>query len=128
MAKITMLVDDLDGSPGAKKVGSSLDGVLYEIDLSLTNAARIRARLAELIEAARPVRGRKTNARIAASTGARLNCTDKDRPPGCPDRLTSDEAQGVRRLGSQSGHRVERPRPDSRVCRQRLLQRKSQNW
>jgi hypothetical protein len=104
MAEITMLVDDLDGSPGAKTVRFSLDGVLYEIDLTLPNAARMRSRLAEFVKAARPVRGRKTKAPSTASKGARLNRTNKDRPPGRPDRrLTSEEAQDVRDWAASQG-------------------------
>lgn len=104
MAEITVLVDDLDGSRGAKMVRFSLDGVLYEIDLSLANAARMRSCLAEFVEAARQVRGHKTAARIMASNGTRVNRPNKDRPPGRPARrLTSDEAHAVRDWAASQG-------------------------
>jgi hypothetical protein len=104
MAEIKVLVDDLDGSRGAKTVRFSLDGVLYEIDLTLANAARMRSRLAEFVKAARPIRGHKIAARITASNGTRLNRRNKDRPPGRPDRrLTSDEAHAVRDWAAKQG-------------------------
>jgi hypothetical protein len=36
------LVDDLDGTPAAETVRFGLDGVLYDIDLSIAHAARLR--------------------------------------------------------------------------------------
>ncbi|GAA4263951.1 histone-like nucleoid-structuring protein Lsr2 [Dactylosporangium darangshiense] len=47
------LVDDLDGTPAAETVRFGVDGVLYEIDLSAANAARLREELAGFIRAGR---------------------------------------------------------------------------
>lgn len=54
MATITMTVDDLDGtSSAAELVGFGLDGETYEIDLTESNADRLRSVLAEFVGAAR---------------------------------------------------------------------------
>ncbi|WP_099025522.1 histone-like nucleoid-structuring protein Lsr2 [Mycolicibacterium palauense] len=48
------MVDDLDGEqPAEETVQFSLDGVRYEIDLSSSNADRLRSQLAEWVKAAR---------------------------------------------------------------------------
>ena len=53
----TYLVDDLDGSQGdVEKVLLALDGTNYEIDLSASNAGRLRDKLARFVAAASPVR------------------------------------------------------------------------
>jgi hypothetical protein len=52
---VTLLVDDLDGSPAAETVRFGLDGTDYEIDLSAANAARLRRALADYTSAARRV-------------------------------------------------------------------------
>ena len=41
-----MLVDDVDGGDAAETVTFALDGVTYEIDLSDTNAQKLRDDLA----------------------------------------------------------------------------------
>jgi hypothetical protein len=57
---LVQLVDDLDGtsSQDVTTVLFGLDGVSYEIDLSDTNAERLRDSLAEYVDAARRVGGR----------------------------------------------------------------------
>ena len=44
-----VLIDDLDGGSADETVRFSLDGTHYEIDLSATNAARLRNALAEFV-------------------------------------------------------------------------------
>jgi hypothetical protein len=53
MAKrvVQELVDDLDGMPAGETVRFGIDGVLYEIDLSAVNAAKLRDALAEYVAA-----------------------------------------------------------------------------
>lgn len=53
-----MLEDDIDGSEAADTVSFALDGKGYEIDLSVTNAARLRDAFAIWTGHARPVKGR----------------------------------------------------------------------
>ena len=47
---VTTLLDDLDGSEAAETVSFALDGANYEIDLSESNARRLRALLGPYIE------------------------------------------------------------------------------
>jgi hypothetical protein len=63
MAKTVSVVvtDDLDGSPGAKKVSFGVDGHSYQIDLGEKNLAEFGKSLQPFMEA-----GRKTAARKAA--------------------------------------------------------------
>jgi hypothetical protein len=57
---LVQLVDDLDGtsSQDVSTVLFGLDGVTYEIDLTDTNADRLRDSLAEYVDSARRVGGR----------------------------------------------------------------------
>lgn len=51
--KIFELIDDLTGKPADETVEFSLDGQVYEIDLSEDNAQKLRNALAKYIKAAR---------------------------------------------------------------------------
>jgi hypothetical protein len=53
-----ILVDDIDGGSADETVSFSLDGVSYEIDLSMKNAAAFRDSLAQYVGTARKVGGR----------------------------------------------------------------------
>lgn len=53
-----MLIDDVDGSNAEETISFSLDGVSYEIDLSKSNAKKLRDSLAGYIGSARRVGGR----------------------------------------------------------------------
>ncbi|MGB3440531.1 MAG: Lsr2 family protein [Actinophytocola sp.] len=72
---LVQLVDDLDGaaSEDVSTVLFGLDGVEYEIDLSAPNADSLRKALAEHIDAARRIGGRRRvgtpSARKSASSG-----------------------------------------------------------
>ncbi len=59
MAQITevRLVDDLDGGEAAESVTFSIDGKLYEIDLSEKNASALRDAFAPFVGSARRARG-----------------------------------------------------------------------
>jgi hypothetical protein len=57
----TFLVDDLDGSTeDVENVQISLDGTNFEIDLSATNATRLREKLAKYVEHGNRVTPQKT--------------------------------------------------------------------
>ena len=58
-----ILVDDIDGGPAEETLSFSLDGHSYEIDLSTTNAAKLRASLAPFVGTARRLGGRSTAGR-----------------------------------------------------------------
>lgn len=55
MAQRVMLIDDLDGSEGAKTIRYAFDGKEYEIDLSEEHAEEFREALSTYIEASREV-------------------------------------------------------------------------
>lgn len=67
---VVSLVDDLDGGKAHETVEFGLDGRSYEIDLSATNAAKLRKIVAGYSAAARRPSGR-TRARGAANTAPR---------------------------------------------------------
>ncbi|MFL6181135.1 MAG: Lsr2 family protein [Actinomycetes bacterium] len=50
-----VLIDDIDGRDADETVRFSLDGSSYEIDLSASNAARLRNAMAEFVGHARKV-------------------------------------------------------------------------
>lgn len=56
---LTALADDLDGSEAVETICFSLDGVGYEINLSLPNATELRYILAQYIECGRRTDGRR---------------------------------------------------------------------
>lgn len=66
-----LLIDDLDGGDAEETVSFGLDGVSYEIDLSVNNAQKLRDALQPFVEQARRVpaagRGRGRRARAASS-------------------------------------------------------------
>jgi hypothetical protein len=69
---LVQLVDDLDGtaSSDVSTVSFSLDGVTYEIDLSETNAERLRGSLTQYVESARRVGGRLKRGSKSAQNGS----------------------------------------------------------
>lgn len=77
---VVELVDDLDGSKAEETVEFGLDGVQYQIDLSATNAAKLREALAEFVARARRTGGRKRAAGRAAASGrpARSAAVDRE--------------------------------------------------
>lgn len=72
---LVQLVDDLDGtsSQDVSTVLFGLDGVSYEIDLSDTNAERLRESLAEYVDAARRTGGRIKRGTRPAQPGKSAN-------------------------------------------------------
>ncbi|MEU9503508.1 Lsr2 family protein [Streptomyces sp. NPDC048196] len=68
-----LLVDDLDGGEAHETVTFALDGKAYEIDLSDSNAEKLRESLADFVKAGRRTGGRsggRGKARVAASAGS----------------------------------------------------------
>jgi hypothetical protein len=66
-----LLVDDLDGGDAAETVSFALDGVSYEIDLSQTNASKLRNELASWTGHARRSGGRKFSRRRSDGKSSR---------------------------------------------------------
>ena len=74
-----VLVDDIDGADADETVRFALDGVAYEIDLSASNAARLRAALAEFVGHARKAPGRGgRRARSATGNSAQIRAWARD--------------------------------------------------
>jgi hypothetical protein len=76
--KVTVtLVDDIDGSTAEETVEFGLDGATYQIDLSGTNAVRLRDALTEYVGHARRAGGRKRIARPGVP-GPRTASADRE--------------------------------------------------
>lgn len=60
------LVDDLDGGEAEETVAFGLDGTRYEIDLSSSNAEKLRDTLTKFIDAARRDKGGRQPVRVVA--------------------------------------------------------------
>jgi Lsr2 len=61
-----VLEDDLDGTDAEETVTFGLDGVSYEIDLSVDNAAALRDALAPYVGSARRTSGRSSSRRASS--------------------------------------------------------------
>jgi hypothetical protein len=85
-----VLEDDLDGSPADETVTFALDGVSYEIDLSDTNAGKLRDALAPYVGHARRSSGRRSSSA---------------RPQGSRSGAKRDLAD-VREWARKNGHKV----------------------
>jgi nucleoid-associated protein Lsr2 len=87
------LVDDIDGGPATETVSFSLDGVAYEIDLSDTNASRLREAFAPYVGTARRLGGRSGG---SGGAGGR-----RSRPRGGNNRIAE-----IRAWARENGHKV----------------------
>ena len=78
--KVTVsLIDDLDGDKADETVEFGIDGKSYEIDLSSSNADKLRDALASYVAAARRPGGRRrSGGGAAASVAARRPSVDRE--------------------------------------------------
>ncbi len=88
-----LLVDDMDGGVASETVSFGLDGGSYEIDLSVNNAAMLRAALADYIE----------HARRASKVRAVAPSQRSNRSPARADR---EQTQAIREWARKNGHKV----------------------
>jgi hypothetical protein len=65
---IKQLIDDLDGGEAEETVSFAIDGVAYEIDLSVENAEILRDRLSPFAERARRAGGVRRRTRSRATS------------------------------------------------------------
>jgi hypothetical protein len=65
---IVLLEDDVDGSKADETIEFGIDGTTYAIDLSGSNAKKLRGALDSYINKARKVSGKRTTSRKASST------------------------------------------------------------
>lgn len=84
-----VLVDDLDGSEASETVTFGLDGATYEIDLSSSNAEKLRSDLSGWVGAARRAGGRRPS---GASRGR--------------GRARNSDAAAIRTWASDNGYTV----------------------
>ncbi|WP_018503519.1 histone-like nucleoid-structuring protein Lsr2 [Parafrankia discariae] len=90
---IVSLIDDLSGETADETVRFGLDGAHYEIDLSETNATKLRESLAAFVSA-----GRRSGAR--SSGGRRGPRTGSARPAG------TDRTADIREWARSNGYTV----------------------
>jgi hypothetical protein len=87
------LVDDLDDSVAAQTVSFALDGATYEIDLSDSNAKKLRDSLAKYVAHARKA-GRAPRG-VIAPRGGRV-----------PARVDREQTRAIRDWARKNGHQV----------------------
>jgi hypothetical protein len=90
-----LLVDDIDGGSADETVSFSLDGASYEIDLSTSNAAKLRDVLAPYVGHAR---------RGSRSVVARSVATP--RPSRSNARADREQTQAIREWARKNDHPV----------------------
>jgi len=72
-----VLIDDIDNGPAAETIKFAVDGVQYEIDLSSTHAAEMRAALAPWVAAARKVSSRSSGKARSGSDTSKVRAWAK---------------------------------------------------
>jgi hypothetical protein len=87
---IVLLEDDIDGSKADETIEFGIDGTTYAIDLSDSNAKKLRGALDGYISKARKVSGKRSTSRKAA-----LPSTLKRSVPGPPPMASSSPAADV---------------------------------
>ncbi len=92
---IVQLIDDLDDGEAAETVSFALDGNSYEIDLSESNAAKLRDSMAEYVAHARRGGGRGTR---GPSTGAPRR--------GRAARADREQTSAIREWARTNGHKI----------------------
>lgn len=96
----TYLVDDLDGSEDdVENVLLALDGMNYEIDLSASNAGRLREKLDRFVAAASPVKAAKS---APAGRGPK----GKKAAKNAPVPSNRDQVQAIREWAKSAGYEV----------------------
>ena len=96
--KVTVaLIDDLDGSEASETLEFALDGVTYQIDLSVGNASRLRDGLASFVASARRSGGRKRGGSVRPG-----GAVSKARPAAA-DR---EQNQAIREWARKQGMKV----------------------
>lgn len=72
-----VLIDDVDNGPAAETITFAVDGVQYEIDLSSTHAAELRAAMAPWVAAARKVASRSSGKARSGSDTSKVRAWAK---------------------------------------------------
>ncbi|WP_328390218.1 histone-like nucleoid-structuring protein Lsr2 [Nocardia sp. NBC_00416] len=96
--KVTVsLIDDVDGESIADEtIEFAIDGVSYEIDLSSTNASKLRDELEQWVTSARRVSGRRrVKSAVAAVGGTKARAT-----------MDREQSAAIREWARRNGHKV----------------------
>ncbi len=93
MAQRTTVIvtDDLDGSEGADTVTFAFEGIEYQVDLSESNAKKLKKALDPYISAARKTGGRRSSSR---------------RSPASSNRSATSDTAAIREWARAHGHKV----------------------
>jgi hypothetical protein len=104
MATMTLvtLVDDLDGSEAAESVSFALDGASYEIDLSDSNAEKLRDALAGYVASARRVDGSRRGPGRPKATAAKA----AKAPRGARTAPDREQTAAIREWARSNGFEV----------------------
>ncbi|WP_073484242.1 histone-like nucleoid-structuring protein Lsr2 [Streptoalloteichus hindustanus] len=106
---IVTLVDDLDGTTGGdiNTVQFGLDGLVYAIDLTDENAAKLRDILTPYIAAARRAQGRAKNRTAATRTATPATSATPATPVASASAATDrEESRAIRAWAVATGHPV----------------------
>ena len=87
---IILLEDDVDGSQAEETIEFGIDGTTYAIDLSDSNAKKLRGAFDGYISKARKVSGKRSTTRKTSS-----GVDSKRSVPGLPPTASSSPAAGV---------------------------------
>ncbi|GEM29013.1 protein lsr2 precursor [Nocardia neocaledoniensis NBRC 108232] len=91
---VVKIVDDIDGStPATETVTFGIDGALYEIDLSDSNAAKLRDSLAQWVTCAR-------------KTGRTAKSTSRNTPAPTTHPRNRNDLTAIRAWAAENGHKV----------------------
>lgn len=92
---LVQFIDDITGEPAEETVTFGLDGVSYEIDLTESNAAKLREALEPWIENGRRLGGHKQSRRRRGAVATR---------PGATHREQRAQRQAVRDWAKKNGY------------------------
>jgi hypothetical protein len=114
MAKTTLIIDDIDGTPGAQEVEFSYAGTTYTIDLSEENRAALRQALNPYIEAATQVGGGRTESSSTRGSAAAAKGRPKSRAKATTKATTKAATKGATKDSSRSATPTRRRATSSR--------------
>ncbi|WP_233226206.1 Lsr2 dimerization domain-containing protein [Amycolatopsis sp. CA-126428] len=107
------VLDDLTGAPAAETVGFGLDGIDYDIDLSVANAEALRELLQRYADAGRRTGGRKNRPRLVP--GAQKTAPKTPPKPAtataAPAKAAPSKAAPIKAVAAKTKAAAARPAP-----------------
>lgn len=110
MAIRTVLIDDLDDTEGATTHDFSLDGEIYEIDLSDDNFASLKANLEPYMRAGRKVKARGLSGRMSSASSRVKKAPAKSAKSSTPVVRQEDIRAWAKKNGRKVSSRGRIPR------------------